>query len=308
MSSRLWVRRALTPFAHQFQLLGTLQGSRAEGPLCCVSLSVPTPHVWMCTPRPFLPLPRCFQWRTEGPGRRRRLLACAIWPFLEVASHKKNWRRRLHEGMCPLSWWWWWWWWGGLGNAVAAPPSSPLLCRSWDSFQKRLILTRQLCSGQGMSRWMHQIEIWQLKMAVVGSADYVAKKWEEKDKKSPCNLQSYRLGGPAEHRGGYSGWSKTAPTGERGRIEDFHLITHKHSLLPSSAATQGLLTNDTSFCVCGGHNREQACLSPSVRLPSGIIQGTPSTSRERRSRDNARGVKGKSVEQIQGRYCQEGEG
>lgn len=48
---------------------------------------------------------------------------------------------------------------GGLGNAVAAPPSSPLLCRSWDSFQKRLILTRQLCSGQGMSIWMHQIEI-----------------------------------------------------------------------------------------------------------------------------------------------------
>lgn len=93
---------------------------------------------------------------------------------------------------------------------------------------------------------------------------------------------------------------RQAPTGERGRIEDFHLITHKPSLLPSSAATREPLTNHTSFGVSGGQNREQARLSPSVRLPGGIIPGTPSSSRERRSRDIARGVKGKSVKQIQG--------
>lgn len=58
---------------------------------------------------------------------------------------------------------------GGLGNA-ATPPLSPLWCWNWDLFQKWLILTRQLCSGPGMSELMHQIKIWHRKIAIVGLA------------------------------------------------------------------------------------------------------------------------------------------
>lgn len=86
------------------------------------------------TPPPSTP-PRCFQWRAEGPGQGGDGA-----PFLEVASLEK-WRRRLHEGMCPLSWWW------GFWGMQATPSSISPWCWNWDSFQKWLILTRKLCSG-----------------------------------------------------------------------------------------------------------------------------------------------------------------
>lgn len=92
---------------------------------------------------------------------------------------------------------------------------------------------------------------------------------------------------------------KDSPTGERGHAEDFHLITHKHALASpaSSAARLEPVTNHTSFCVSRGQNGGQP--SPAfVRLPGGIIQGTPTTSRERAEGDIARGVKGKRVERI----------
>lgn len=90
---------------------------------------------------------------------------------------------------------------------------------------------------------------------------------------------------------------KDSPTGERGHIEDFHLITHKHTLASpassaSSTATLQPVANHTSFCVSRGQNGgEPGPLS--VRLPGGIIQRTP-----RVVRDIARGVKGKRVERI----------
>lgn len=89
---------------------------------------------------------------------------------------------------------------------------------------------------------------------------------------------------------------KDSPTGERGRIEDFHLITHTNTRLPPPLPLLPVM-NHTSFCVSGGQNGERPS-PPSVRLPGGIIQGTPSISRERHRRDIAGGVKGKRVERI----------
>lgn len=68
---------------------------------------------------------------------------------------------------------------------------------------------------------------------------------------------------------------KDSPTGKRGHIEDFHLITHKHTPASpaSSAAMLEPVTNHTSFRVSRGQIGEEPC-PPSVRLPGGIIQGT----------------------------------
>ncbi len=106
------------------------------------------------------PLPRCFQWRTEGPGRGWIALS---GPFLRsgITGEKGGGDYMRECVLCPGG--------GGLGNA-ATPPSSPLWCWNWDSFQKWLILTRQLCSGPGMSGCMHQSEIWQWKAAIADLA------------------------------------------------------------------------------------------------------------------------------------------
>lgn len=47
---------------------------------------------------------------------------------------------------------------------------------------------------------------------------------------------------------------KDSPTGERGHIEDFHVITHKHARASptSSAATPQAVMNHPQFCVSRG--------------------------------------------------------
>lgn len=64
---------------------------RAISQTTCMNVHIPVP----------LPLPRCFQWTTKGPRRGQSF----ICNFLVVASLQK-WRRRLHEGLCPLCWLW----------------------------------------------------------------------------------------------------------------------------------------------------------------------------------------------------------
>ena len=104
-------------------------------------------------------------------GRRRRSLACAIWPFLEVASQKKNRRRRLHEGMCPLSWWWWWWWWWGFGECSQSPsfmspvvPELGFIFRSDWSSQGSSVLARGCRDGcirsrSDSERWLLLVQL-----------------------------------------------------------------------------------------------------------------------------------------------------
>lgn len=49
---------------------------------------------------------------------------------------------------------------------------------------------------------------------------------------------------------------KDSPTGERGRIEDFHLIAHTNTGLPPPLPLLPVM-NHTSFCVSRGHNGER---------------------------------------------------
>lgn len=76
---------------------------------------------------PDLP-PTAQMFPMEDRGTREGMDS-SIWPFLEVASLEKreggDYRRECV--LCPGG--------GGLGNA-ATPPSSPLWCCNWDSFQK----------------------------------------------------------------------------------------------------------------------------------------------------------------------------
>lgn len=87
---------------------------------------------------------------------------------------------------------------------------------------------------------------------------------------------------------------KDSPTGKRGHIVDFHLITHKHTPASpaSSVAKLEPVTNYTSFRVSRGQIGEGPG-PPSVRLPSGTIQRIPCPWPRG---DIARGVKGKRVE------------
>lgn len=143
--------------------------------------------------------------------------------------------------------------------------------------------------GLGMSGWMDQIEISQWKITIVSLAAchswwgwlmLMIKKLESEFKKTKSHnyLQSYHPWGPGEHRGRYSRWSKTAQLGRGVTLNTFIWShTQTHACLPRFLYCQ---LRTTQVSVCLEVRMENNPSPPSVRLPGGIIQGTPSTSRE----------------------------
>lgn len=161
------------------------------------------------------------------------------------------------KGMRPLSWLW------GFGECSHSSFISPVVLDvgfiSEVTDPHKATLFRPQIVRTAASDFDSDSEKWLLLVLSVCPGSWSSmmvikkcRKWEEKTK-SHYYLLSYHLGGPGEHRGRYSGWSKPALLGRELILKTF-IWSHKHCPPHPRLAALLLkpLTNHTSFPVSRG--------------------------------------------------------
>lgn len=205
------------------------------------------------------------------------------------------------KGMCPLSWLW------GFGECSHSSFISPCSAGCGIHFGSDWSLQGNFVQAPDCQDGCIRFWFWRWKMTIVGficvsclmelyDGDKKCRKWEGKTK-SHYYLRSYHLGGPGEHRGRYSGWSKPALLGGEVILKTF-IWSHINTRLPPPP-----LFCSSVKTTYKPHKFPCVWRSPSGRLPGGIIQGAHTEYQWEEVQILPEGWKGK-VSGSQSRYCQ----